>query len=598
MTPILFDSGTTEFSSNGLGKLADATSCTVTEERNGPYELEMTYPVSGALYQDIQLSAIILAKPSDGANEQPFRIYSISRPIGGIVTVNAEHISYQLTHIPCAPFTASTAAEAMAGLKSNAAEDCPFDFWTDKAASANFAVKTPASIRSRLGGIEGSILDIYGGEYEWDGYTVKLHASRGKDNGVLIKYGKNLTDLKQEESIQNTITGVYPYWASSEGELVQLPEKVILAPSAANYPYHRTIPLDLSAEFKEAPAEDALREAAESYISGSGIGTPTVSLTVSFVALWQTEEYQDIAPLERVGLCDTVAVEFEKLGVSAKAKVIKTVYNVLLERYDSIDLGEAKSNLATTIAVQQKTIEEKTSSSFLKESIDRATGWITGANGGSVILHKDGNGRLYEILVMDTDDIATAQSVWRWNKNGWGHSSTGYDGPFGTAATIDGQIVADFITAGTMLANRIKGGTLTLGGKDNGNGILEVLNEQGNEVCRISNTGLKTTEGEFSGTVEAKSGRIGPFLLDETGLTAKNSEGKNIAFFAILGENKYSMQCQETLTENAQIDKAYIKASRDGTATVDRRVFKVSGGGDVHYTITVKNGLIVGIENA
>ncbi|QNM06565.1 phage tail spike protein [Qiania dongpingensis] len=450
MIPILYEQNTRKFDTNGIGGLSGAVSCMVTEERNGSYELVMEYPVKGIHFSEIRLSAIILAVPGDGRNPQPFRIYKISKPLNGIVTINAEHISYWLSHIPCSPFSANSVNSALAGLKNNAAEECPFGFWTDKSTLAGFSVTVPSSIRSRLGGAEGSILDVYGGEYEFDNYTVKLHNQRGTDSGVSLRYGKNITDLTQEENIQNTITGVYPYWSGSDGELVILSEKTVDADSADQFPYRRTVPLDCSQDFEEKPTEEELRKRAKDYIKGEGIGIPAVSITVSFVALWQTEEYKDIAPLERVRLCDTVAVEFSELGVSAKAKVIKTVYDVLLDRYESVELGEAKSSLAGTIVRQEQTISDKPSTSFLQQAIEHATELITGASGGYVVLHADGNGQPFEILVMDTPDINTAQNVWRWNKNGWGHSSNGYNGPYALAATLENGIVADFIKAGTL----------------------------------------------------------------------------------------------------------------------------------------------------
>ena len=194
MIPILYPPGETSFSGNGLGRLSEAITCTVEEERNGKYELEMEYPVAGARFGDIRNSCIIWAEPSDAYREQPFRIYKISKPMGGKIKIQAEHISYQLSHIPVSAFTATTAPEALLGLKTNAAEACPFEFWTDKTTRGAFEVLKPSSIRSMLGGTKGSILDIYGGEYEFDRYTVKLYAERGMDRGVTLRYGKNITD--------------------------------------------------------------------------------------------------------------------------------------------------------------------------------------------------------------------------------------------------------------------------------------------------------------------------------------------------------------------------------------------------------------------
>lgn len=504
MIPILYESNTTSFNTNGIGRLSDAITCIVTEERNGQYELQMTYPLDGALYNDLQVSRIIWAVPSDGEEEQAFRIYKVSRTISGIVTVYAEHISYQLSCVPVSRYSAASAAAAMSGLASHAAVDCPFTFWTDLTTSGDFSVDAPAGIRSMLGGTEGSILDVFGGEYKWDNYVVRLYAHRGADNGVTLRYGKNITDLQQEENITNTVTGVYPYWQDSDGNYVELTQKVVLSANAGNFPYSRVTVVDCSQEFETQPTQEQLLDWANDYIGKAGIGIPSVSIDVSFVALWQTEQYKDIAPLERVKLCDTVTVEYEKLGVSVKAKVISTEYDVLAERYNSIGIGDAKSTLTEQFLSQQQQlnnqqsqINEKPSKSFMEEAIENATNWINGVNGGYVVLHKNANDQPYEILIMDTPNIETAQKVWRWNQGGLGYSASGYQGPYTTAITQDGAIVADFITAGTMLANIIKGGTLTLGGNGNGNGVCQVLNASGTVIVKIDNTGIDVNAGSI-----------------------------------------------------------------------------------------------------
>ncbi len=504
MIPILYESNITNFNSNGIGRLSDAITCIVTEERNGQYELQMTYPIDGALYNDLQVSRIIWAVPSDGEDEQAFRIYKISRPISGIVTVYAEHISYQLSCVPVSRYSATSAAAAMSGLASHAAVNCPFTFWTDLTTSGDFSVDAPAGIRSVLGGTEGSILDVFGGEYKWDNYVVRLYAHRGADNGVTLRYGKNITDLQQEENITNTITGVYPFWKDSDGNYVELTQKVVLSANAGNFPYPRVAVVDCSQEFETQPTQQQLLSWANDYISRTGVGIPSVSIDVSFVALWQTEQYKDIAPLERVKLCDTVTVDYEKLGVSAKAKVISTEYDVLAERYNSIGIGDAKSTLTEQFLSQQQEmyrqqsqINEKPSKNFMQEAIENATNWINGVNGGYVVLHKNANDQPYEILIMNTPDIETATKVWRWNQGGLGYSKSGYQGPYTTAITQDGAIVADFITIGTMLANIIKGGTLTLGGNGNGNGICQVLNASGAVIVKIDNSGIDVNAGSI-----------------------------------------------------------------------------------------------------
>jgi phage minor structural protein len=347
--PVLYSATETNFDHNGIGILSACVSCEVTEEANGIFELAIAYPMDGVHFAEIGDRSIIKAKADQFRDAQLFRVYAISKPMNGIVTVLAEHISYDLSGIPVKPFSAPTASSALSMLKDNAVVDCPFDFWTDKTTQANFKVSFPASIRSRLGGVAGSILDVYGGEYEFDNYTVKLHNSRGKNRGVSIRYGKNLTDIQQDQNCANVATGVYPYWSDSEGKvLVELPEKIVNAPGTYNFVKIRT--LDLSSEFEEQPTIDQLRSKAESYVRANNIGIPSVSLTVSFVQLEQSEEYKHLALLERVSLFDTVNVEFPALGVSATAKAVKVVYDVIADRVKSVTLGSVRANIADTLA--------------------------------------------------------------------------------------------------------------------------------------------------------------------------------------------------------------------------------------------------------
>ena len=460
MKPRLYPENETNFESNGLGPLSDALTCTVEENRNGAFELSMEYPVTGVLFDELKHGSIIFAPPNDSSEPQPFRVYGKSTPLSGVVTVRAKHISYQLSHIPVSPFTAGICAAALQGLKTNAVEPCPFDFWTDKETVATFTVKEPASARSLLGGVAGSVLDVYGGEYEFDRYKVKLHKARGTDSGVVIAYGKNLVDIDQEESIENTITGVYPYYKDTDGNVLELPEKVVSSASAQNFPYPRTVPLDCSQEWQETPSVEQLRAYASAYVEKEGIGVPSVSLKVSFVPLWQTEEYKAIAPAERLNLCDIATVRFEKLGVNARAKVVQTVYDVLAGRYESITLGEASTNLADTIVAQDKAINAKADTSDLEAAAANASAWITGNKGGYVVLRRNADGQPYELLIMDKPTIEEATKVWRFNKSGLGYSSTGYNGTYGLAMTQDGQIVADYITTGTLSANLLRAGVL------------------------------------------------------------------------------------------------------------------------------------------
>lgn len=510
MIPTLYAPGTTSFVTNGKGRLSDAISCYVEEKRNGSYELEMVYPVDGIHFSDITHSCIITAKPADGKDKQPFRIYRISSPIDGKVTINAEHISYQLTHIPVNPITTeqTAVAQALQALKTNAAEPCPFTFWTDKTSQGSFYVKEPKSIRAKLGGTEGSILDAFGGgEYEWDGYTVKLYQHRGADNGVTLRYGKNIIDIEQELNIANTITGIYPYWKGQDGAggetVVILPEKVIHHANAANFPYQRTIELDCSEKFQTQPTVAQLRAYATRYMSDTGIGVPKVSLNVSFVALWQTEEYKLIAPLERVNLCDTVTVIFEKLGISATAKVVRTRFDVLKDRYEEIELGDARTSLAQAIKAEAENSAQaaaKSGQSWLKAKLLEIENLISSATDGNIVFDYDADGNRTQILAMDTQDLQTAQKVLVINYAGIGGYSGGYgSNNFHLGITTDGKVVAESIDTGTLHAALQIANMLKLGGAVDGNGVIEIYDANDRLIVRGDKTGLEVLEGLIKG---------------------------------------------------------------------------------------------------
>ena len=526
--PILYSATETNFDHNGIGILSACVSCEVTEEANGIFELAMQYPMDGIHYEDIADRAIIKAKADQFREPQLFRIYAISKPMNGIVTVLAEHISYDLSGIPVKTFSASSASNALAGLKNNAVVNCPFDFWTDKTTQANFKVSVPASIRSRLGGVAGSILDVYGGEYEFDNFTVKLHKNRGQNRGVSIRYGKNLTDIQQDQNCSNVATGVYPYWAGTVDEkdvLVELPEKIVNAPGTYNFVKIRTV--DFTQNFETRPTVEQLRSATENYIKNNNIGVPSVSFTVSFAQLEQTEEYKHLKLLERVSLFDTVNVEFPALGVSATAKAVKIVYDVIADRVKSVTLGSVRTNIADTIAAQKQEIQKTPTKSDLKRAQEAATAWLTNGKGYKVE-RRDDAGRVIDTLYMDTPDVETAVNVMRVGQSGIGFSHNGVNGPYESAWTIDGSFNADFITAGNMTANIIRTGSLF---SNTGNTYFDLDNDM---VVAEGNSGM------YRAVLRGRSGSvIMEFRANkddewkEVGSMYTNIEGESVASVSV-----------------------------------------------------------------
>lgn len=565
MTPILFPSSSSSFTSQGIGRLADALSCEVIEKRNGEYELELTYPTAGAHFEEIKTQMIILAKPNTFDDPQPFRIYQISKPLEGICEINARHISYDLSGVPVvlpnAPITATSVGQAFTLMKANSAVTNNFTFTSDISTASQFSINHAASFRSIMGGVEGSLLDVFGGEYHYDGFNVELLAARGADRGFSIRYGKNLTDLEQEEKCSNCYTGVLAYYQSDTDYVQGTIQTTGLTPG-----YDRVLVLDLSQDFGESvPTQTQLDDAAQAYIVAHNMIAPEVSITLSFVQL-------DNSPVERISLCDIVSVYFETLGVEASAKVVETEYNVLENRYERIKVGSVRANLADEIVTSEKVIKSLPTKSSMRAAIDRATELITGNSGGYVVTVMDENGEPQELLVMDTADISTATKVWRWNKGGLGYSSTGYSGNYALAMTSDGEIVADRVKTGTLQSRSEDGSEFTL---DLDSGTLVAVNPSiyfGADALtdQVAQIGLnKTAIEDISGYLSYSNGivTIGDSASDVS-LVVKNDRiafkdkgtGDELAYFS----NNRLYITDATITNSMDIGDYRIDTSAGG----------------------------------
>lgn len=370
---ILYEYTETAFTNNGLGCLNDATSCVVKETLNSEYELEMEYPVNGIHYSDIQLRRIIFAKPNSYDQAQPFRIYSISKPIGGIVTVNAEHISYDMSGLPVRGALENYAwyvNDVFEHIRNNSVYPCPFTFSSDiTEEKKSINLSKPRSVKAFLGTDDG-LLSLFGGEWEFDRYNAILHKKRGQNRGVSIEYGKNLTDVTQDEACSEMYTAVYPYYYQEDDGLQKLDDDVV---KILDTTYKNVYVLDLSSEFDEMPTQDQLREKAQEYINDNKLGEPKVSLKVSFI-----KNPEVIEALHDVRLGDTVSVKFIKIGVDTTSRCISYEFNVLTEQYNSIELGEPTKTIVDTMTSTSNRIDAANSAindtqDNLDDEIDRAT---------------------------------------------------------------------------------------------------------------------------------------------------------------------------------------------------------------------------------
>ena len=605
MIPILYQTITegTVPTHYGLGVLTDCLSCEVSEERNGAYELSMTYSSQGIHAAEIQLNRYIMAKPNFTDDPQIFNIYKIGKTMNGHFDVYAQHISYGLSGKPIYSGSANNIVTACNVLEAQAGG---YTIDTTKETVGNFNITEPSSVRSWFGGKEGSLLDVYGtGEWKYDNFHCRLMSARGADRGIQIRYGKNLTDLNQELDCSNLYTHVVSYW-KSESTVVRgnsIATGLSLSPS-------KVLIIDASGDFEEQPTVSDLDDYTNSYIGNHNLTAPTNSITLNF--------QQTGTLVERVDLCDTVTVFFEELEIAAKFKCIKTKWDVLAERYIENEFGDPRTSITDTIvngstvatssdatarAIAQQALsiandkrrvfittpeppydigdlwieDEKirycntakganesyseddwtsvdtVDSVTLEDAVANASAWITGGNGGYVIIHRDADGRPYELLISDSENItANTAKVWRWNINGLGYSSTGYDGTFIPAITSDGKIVADFITTGTLDAAEIEvrnlnatmftGAMIQLGGYLNQDGTLVLRNSQNSIIAVLDTNGM-----EFFG--EPVSGVTPSVVFDKNGMTGY-SDKDNKDTSAIFWTHKDEFHMKNGVVEN------------------------------------------------
>lgn len=504
-----------------IGWLAEASDCQCTEARNGVFELEFQYPMLGRYAAELVIDRYVKAKPNANGKNQFFHIRKVSKPINGMFTVSCEHISYALSGYPVPTVSASGNAQVainaiLTAAKNQLGKDTGFSVATTDITLSSSIALTNVSARAALGGVSGSVLDVYGGEYEFDNHTIKLHKARGKDRGVRIAYGRNMTELKCDIDMDSAYTGIYGYVKNDKVNLHSY--KAVTNSSGINA---KTLIRDFSSDFSGGDGEitqSGLDSAVAAYAAANDINSPTVSMTVSFVDLSQSPEYASFSALESVSLCDTVQIHHKDLNINIKAKVIKTVYDVLRERYTSVDLGSPRANFADVIKQTvneakdlrgQLVLAKSDLTAAYEKAIADATAAITGNSGGYVRLNPSQNPQ--EILIMATPDISTAKNIWRFNLSGFGHSSGGYSGPYRTAVTQDGHIVADFIDTGILNANIIRAGIMqSANGEFSFNlesGHIEAsdinitggdINLDGGQLSILNNDGYKA---DFSGGV-------------------------------------------------------------------------------------------------
>lgn len=487
----LYDKNETDFTHNGICILKPLEA-TVTEELNGDYSLKVTMPRGK---KEIEIEQII--KAPTPKSEQLFRVYNSDIDMFGNQIFYARHIFYDLLDY----FIEDTRPSGSGALAiSKILENTPFAGTSDitEQSTAYYQMMNP--VKAILGA-DNAFIEVWGGELERDNLNVRMKNHLGTDKGVSIRYRKNLTGLRLQTDLSGVYTKIMPTGLQENGQtLLKLPEKYIESPLIGNYTNVKTTRIHYSdikidEETSEAQALEMLRNAAAQEFK-NGLDKPQITATVEFIPLQDTEEYKDYSILERVYLGDTIRVFHEDLSIELETKVISYEFDALSKRYNKVILGNANPKYGDT---QKKYVEKQKeeTTTALEQAIINATQLITGNQGGYILMSPAEKPQ--EIFIMDTPDMNTAMKVWRWNLSGLGYSSTGINGPFALAMTMDGAIVADFITTGVLNGALIKAGSVQAGSlsQEYKKSVTDAINSSANEVTQA----FQVADGQVLSTV-------------------------------------------------------------------------------------------------
>lgn len=358
MIPILYEKDETTFVSNGLGRLRDVISASVVEERNGVYELNFEYPLNGANFDLIELGRIVGVTHDESGDIQPFDIVSYSRPIDGKVSFHCTHISYRQSYLTVTGSNINSLADAFT-LLGTAEPSNPFSYSTDKSSTGymSSANGQPKTVRSMLGGVEGSILDAYGGEYEWDKFNVILHSARGETRDFSIRYGVNMLDYKEDFDSSGTYSSCIPYWTDGTNNVVGDRQDSTGTTITGR---GECVPLDVSDKFESQPTKAQVEAMGLSVMQSKNPMIPSQNIHVEFVRL-QDMGYEGLENLLQCNLCDTIKVVFPSYNTVGQFKIVKTVWDVLQDRYESMELGDLSVTLAEALGISssnERTAEE------------------------------------------------------------------------------------------------------------------------------------------------------------------------------------------------------------------------------------------------
>ncbi len=577
---VLYKKNETDFTHNGL-MILQPIEAVVTEEINGDYSLKLTMPRG---FSEIENEQII--KVPTPKTDQLFRVYNSDIDMLGNPVFYARHIFYDLLDY----FLEDTRPTGNGTLAiSKILENTPFTGTSDIETVNTAYYQTMSPVKAILGA-DNAFITVWGGEVERDNFFVRIKKRIGADRSVSIRYRKNLTGLRLVTDLSSVATKIMPTGLKEDGQtLLKLPEKYVESPLIGNYVNVKTTrihysDIKISEKMSEYQALEALRNTAKQEFE-KGIDKPQVTATIEFVPLQDTEEYKYFSVLEKVYIGDTVQIFHEDLKIELSTKVISYEFDALSRRYKKVILGNVNPKYGD---VQRQYVKQqaKQTTTALEQAIINATQLITGNSGGYVALHP--SEKPQEIFIMDTPDMNSAQRVWRWNLSGLGYSSTGINGPFELAMTMDGAIVADFITAGTINGALIKAGSVEAESlsQEYTQSVTDAINDVETNVTQA----FQAADGQLSSTISetyltknsASSTYATKTALTQTASEISTEVSKkvdNSEFATKITQNAYSVRVAWNNNSNyIQLEAGQLAIYNGSVSTSQRRaVFDENG---------------------
>ncbi|HEK9778278.1 phage tail spike protein [Streptococcus equi] len=455
MIPVLYEAKETKFRTFGLGEIADAYEVRVTRERNGNYSLYIKYPLDGVFASVFKEELKIKSDAGRRTKWQTFEINRVLRNSKDHIEIFARHISMRTQDIALKPFVSGSSIDAESALevwRDNLVGDDTFDVKSDilTLGSFNWEVDKIGNARGALGGVAGSILDVYGGEYEFDNRTIILHKQMGRKAPTVLEYGRNIVSVEEERLLDGNYTSIYPYvrytpqpkpqeeasgkphigeQEQPEEQLVTLPEFILDGQYLDLYAQRRIQMVDLSSHFnddKKEPTVEEIRKLAQKYLKDNNVGAPKISIEVDYIDLSQTLDYQDFRVMEEVELCDIVPLYYPKFGITTETeKVVEIVYDVYTDSNHTIKLGTIGQSISKSLTggVTQRieTLEnnQKVITNNQQQFELNLPKYLNDLNGTKIWYEKPDDNVEHKIGDFWFEKNGKYQRTWVWDGNQW-----------------------------------------------------------------------------------------------------------------------------------------------------------------------------------